>query len=165
MERYRFSCGQLGSIAALGHGLRGQQCEGTHAGAALATGRAVVVAQRADDDIVLVRHGEGPRERSSRRHLGGWLRSSSSGSGSSQHLVGVVGGRGAAADARAAIDGAMATAGRSSGKLCGRALGELWESFPGLRHAAAAAAAAAAGRVAGEGGRAQSKLWQSVCGR
>jgi hypothetical protein len=67
-------------------------CEGTHAGAALATGRAVVVAQRADDDIVLVRHGEGARERSSGRHLGGWLRSGSGSGSSSQHLVGVEGG-------------------------------------------------------------------------
>jgi hypothetical protein len=42
--------------------------ERTHAGAALAAGRAVMVPQRTDDDIVLVRQGEGSCERGSRRH-------------------------------------------------------------------------------------------------
>lgn len=61
----------------------------THACAAFATSRAVVVAQRTDDDIVLVRHGKRPRERGSWRHL------------SLQHLSG----RGAAAGQPLAVDG------------------------------------------------------------
>lgn len=40
----------------------------THPSAALATGRVVMVAQRTDDNVVLVRNRERPSERSSRRH-------------------------------------------------------------------------------------------------
>jgi hypothetical protein len=40
----------------------------THAGAALATGRAIVIAQRTDDYVVFVRDGEGSRQRGARRH-------------------------------------------------------------------------------------------------
>lgn len=41
---------------------------GTHACAALPTSRAIMVAERTDNDIVLVRHRERPCERGSRRH-------------------------------------------------------------------------------------------------
>jgi hypothetical protein len=40
----------------------------THASAAFSTGRAILVAQRTDNDVVLVRDGKGSCEGCSRRH-------------------------------------------------------------------------------------------------